>query len=294
MKNWLAHTSLQLISYLPLSVNHKLGRIIGLVGWLVSSRLRHITLVNLNRCYPQKSKQWKQTTGRQSLCSSAEALLETPTLWKAGKEKISSLLLNPDALDTITSTYNKGDGLIVVVLHHGSWEYLGLITAMHIQTTSAYLPLKLPSLNELVIEGRESTGARLVPSTFKGIRELTKALANKECICILPDQEPRQDQGIYADFFGKPAYTTNLMPKLAARHNTPVLYISAERKSKGYYLHIEEGVKELYNKDLVTACNAMNGQIESMINKFPEQYSWSYKRFKRLPGGTNLYSQATS
>ena len=220
------------------------------------------------------------------------ALLETPTLWKAGKDKISSLLLNPESLATLDDTYKKGKGLIVVVLHHGSWEYLGLITAMHTQTTSAYRPLNLPALNELVVEGRQSTGARLVPNTFKGIRELTKTLVNKQCICILPDQEPRRDQGMYADFFGKPAYTANLMPKLAARHNTPVLFISAQRKAEGYHLHIEEGVKELYDKDLVSACNAMNSQIETMINKFPEQYSWSYKRFKRLPDGTNLYSQA--
>ncbi len=110
MKNWLAHASLQLISYLPLSVNHKLGRVIGLIGWYTSSNMRHRTLLNLNRCYPEKSKEWKHKIGRQALCSSAEALLETPTLWKAGKEKISSLLLNPEALNTITNTYNKGDG----------------------------------------------------------------------------------------------------------------------------------------------------------------------------------------
>jgi len=290
LKNWLAHTSLQLISYLPLSVNQRIGRIIGFIGWYVSANMRKRTLLNLDRCYPDKSKAWKTKVGREALCSSAEALLETPTLWKAGKDKIASLLLNPESLETIKNTYAKGDGLIVVVLHLGSWEYLGLITAMHTKTTSAYRPLNLPALNELVVEGRQSTGARLVPSTFKGIRELTKALSNKESICILPDQEPRRDQGIYADFFGKPAYTTNLMPKLAARHNTPVLYIAAERKRNGYYLHIEEGVKALYDKDLVTACNAMNSQIETMINKFPEQYSWSYKRFKRLPDGTNLYS----
>ena len=290
----MAHTSLQLISYLPLSVNQRIGRIIGFIGWYVSSNMRHRTLLNLDRCYPEKSIEWKKKVGRQALCSSAEALLETPTLWKVGKDKISSLLLNPGSLETIKSAYDKGEGLIVVVLHLGSWEYVGLITAMYTQTTSTYLPLKLESLNGLVLTGRESTGARLVPNTFKGIRELTKAISNKESICILPDQEPRMDQGIYADFFGKPAYTTNLMPKLAARHSTPVLYIAAERKRNGYFLHIEEGVKELYDKDLVTACNAMNSQIESMINKFPEQYSWSYKRFKRLPDGTNLYSQATS
>jgi len=294
LKNWLAHTLLQLISYLPLSVNQRIGRMIGFIGWYVSSNMRHRTLLNLNRCYPDKSIEWKKRIGRQALCSSAEALLETPTLWKAGKDKISSLLLNPESLETIKNTYDKGEGLIVVVLHLGSWEYLGLITAMHTKTTSGYRPLNLPALNELVVEGRQSTGARLVPNTFKGIRELTKALSNKESICILPDQEPRKDQGMYADFFGKPAYTANLMPKLAARHNTPVLYIAAERKSNGYYLHIEEGVKALYDKDLVTACNAMNSQIETMINKFPQQYSWSYKRFKRLPDGTNLYSQATS
>lgn len=271
-----------------------MGKVIGNLGWFLSKDMRNRTLLNLNRCYPQKSKEWQNKIGRQALCSSAEALLETPTLWKAGKEKIASLLLNPESLNIINSTYNRGEGLIVVVLHLGSWEYLGLITAMHTKTTSAYLPLKLPALNKLVIAGRESTGARLVPSTFKGIREMTKALADNQSICILPDQEPRQDQGIYADFFGQPAYTTNLMPKLASRHKTPVLFIAAERKAQGYYLHIEEGVKELYDNDLVIACNAMNRQIETMINKFPEQYSWSYKRFKRLPDGTNLYSQALS
>ena len=66
-------------------------------------------------------------------------------------------------------------------------------------------------------EGRGRGDVRLVPADFSGVRELFAALKRGEAVGFLPDQVPGIGEGEWADFFGRPAYTATLAPKLARR-----------------------------------------------------------------------------
>ena len=59
---------------------------------------------------------------------------------------------------------------------------------------------------------------------------------------LLPDQAPGVGEGVWADFFGRPAYTMTLVVRLQRATGAAVIMVFAERLpgGRGYHLHLEE------------------------------------------------------
>jgi KDO2-lipid IV(A) lauroyltransferase len=111
---------------------------------------------------------------------------------------------------------------------------------------------------------------------------LLKTLRQGEAVGILPDQVPEDNEGEWANFFGRPAYTMTLVGKLVASTDATVLLAFGERlpSGQGYVIHIEP-----LDPDGVMAypptAQDVNDGIERIVRQCPEQYLWSYGRFKR-------------
>jgi KDO2-lipid IV(A) lauroyltransferase len=218
------------------------------------------------------------------------ALVEAPRLWNLSKTSLNDHLENPAALEEILTQYQQNNGLVIAAPHLGSWEYIGLLFAAHTQMTNLYRPPRMAGLDHFIKQGRKNSGAQLVPTDGSGVRSLSKALAKGECIGILPDQEPERGSGEYADFFGHPAYTMYLLPRLVRKRKTPVAFIYAERRARGRYrLHYEWADDNFYSTDIKTACMSMNRHIENLARQHPEQYNWAYKRFRTQADDTQVY-----
>ena len=53
---------------------------------------------------------------------------------------------------------------------------------------------------------------------------------------------------------------------------------------KIFYMYCDD--PQLYDRDIEIATTALNKAVENMINRFPTEYMWGYKRFK---GGEKKY-----
>ena len=113
--------------------------------------------------------------------------------------------------------------MIVLAPHFGNWEVLNFWLSSHFPFTAMYEPPKIADLDPVIRHGRERMGAELVPTNPRGVAALLKALKRAEAVGILPDQEPSWGSGVFADFFGRPAYTATLLPKLVARTQARVV-----------------------------------------------------------------------
>ena len=54
-------------------------------------------------------------------------------------------------------------------------------------------------------------------------------------------------------------------------------------------IHCTQLSENILSKDLQVSVNQLNQDVEVMINVAPEQYIWSYKRFKKIEGIENIY-----
>jgi len=141
----------------------------------------------------------------------------------------------------------------------------------------------MKALQPLIEAGRGRDRVRLAPANLGGVRLLLKALRRGEAVGILPDQVPARGEGIWADFFGRPAYTMTLVGKLVEATGASVIMTAAVRlpDGTGYAIHFTEFAGIISGDD---GARALNAAIERLVKLEPSQYLWSYNRYK-VPAG---------
>ena len=114
---------------------------------------------------------------------------------------------------------------------------------------------------------------------------MAKALKKGEAIGLLPDQVPQEGEGVWAQFFGAPAYTMTLSAKLHNMTGAPIILTFAERlpDARGYVVRFAAFEEEL-GSDAVQQAVAINRSMEKLIACAPAQYFWSYNRYKQPDG----------
>jgi KDO2-lipid IV(A) lauroyltransferase len=146
-----------------------------------------------------------------------------------------------------------------------------------------YRPPRLEWLGEFMLAGRARPGVRLATADRRGVRELLGALRRRESVGILPDQVPGVGEGEWTGFFGKPAYTMTLAPRLASKDDVTCLIAFARRlpAGRGYSLSLRKlAVAQPGESD----ARRLNRCLEEVIRECPGQYLWGYNRYKTPAG----------
>ena len=181
---------------------------------------------------------------------------------------------------------NSGRGLVVLAPHFGAWEYLGMYLQKYPDIAILYKPPSHPGLEKALLGRRRRGGANMIPATASGIRKLYAHIRSGRGAGVLPDQQPSTGQGQVAPFYGIPALTGVLTPRLVQRTSCIVLACVCERLPGGRYrLHVLPVDETVHSPDIVTSLTAVNDSVEQCIAIDPAQYLWSYRRFKTRPEG---------
>lgn len=282
---------IRLLGRLPLPLAHGLGNA---AGWLMSrlpSKTRRNARVNLEICFPELDAAARDRLLRRSLQEISKTALEAPIFWSRPPERLEGLIKEVRGLPEAEAMLAQGRGLIVAVPHLGAWELLGLYWARRVPLHSLYRPPRHPEYEAVLTWVRERTGAELLPANARGIRRLYQALGERHVVAILPDQEP-PGQGVHAPFFGRPAKTMTLLNKLAHKSGAPVVFGFAERlpRGGGYRIHLRPAPAGIADADPELAAAALNVGVEECVRLAPEQYQWTYRRFRRQSGGHDPYA----
>lgn len=171
--------------------------------------------------------------------------------------------------------------------HLGAWEMAGLYYSSRHPLTILYRPSRL-GLDELSRQGRGRLGGKVVATDSSGVRALLSSLRDGEVLGILPDQDPGQESGVFAPFFGITANTMTLVSRLAIKTRAPVFLTWAERlpHGRGFVLHLQMLPEVTAAGSLEESVAALNRGVEAAVRSLPAQYLWAYKRFKTRPPGT--------
>jgi Kdo2-lipid IVA lauroyltransferase/acyltransferase len=279
------------LSRLPLPLLHRLGRGLGWLLFIIDNDLRRTANTNIRHCFAELSAQQQQQLVAKTLQQTAMAAFEAGKLWLRPAEQVLPLVTKVSGQELVEQALATGKGLILAGPHFGAWEMVGIYASRHWSMTSLYRPPRQAALGKLMREGRERVGATLVPLDGSGIRVLYKALSRGELTAILPDQDPDLASGIFAPFFGVPANTMTLLSRLASKSGATVLIAYAERlpQGTGYHLHFKETAAGIADKDATKAVLSLNHAIEDCVRQCPEQYQWTYKRFKTRPEGKQRF-----
>ena len=274
---------LRLFSSLPLVVLQFIGAVIGLFIYLLSSRYR--SRLNDNLQSAAISSGFIADRFRAA-CESGMMFADTLWIWRHPKSALKKATIVD--LEKVIALTQSGRGLIILAPHLGGFEIVPRIFAEHMKATVMYRAARKSWLNQLMLKSRLHPNMEFVEANLGGVRKIKRALKNGEVIGLLADQVPSVGDGIWAKFFKQYAYTTSLPIKLTRLNDIPTLFVSAERLPFGRgWLIKNQLMKEKYPECLIEACTKMNGVFEELIVSKPNQYLWSYNRYK-TPLGAEL------
>lgn len=248
----------------------------------LAHRERRVTRDNLARAYSMLDHEQRARLARLSLRHSIATALELGFAWQGPKASIQASIKGIEGLSLLEEAQAQHKGVIILAPHFGNWEVLNFWLSSNIPFTAMYEPPRIHRLDDIIRTGRERMGAHLVPTTARGVSALLKALKRGEAVGILPDQVPDDTGGVIAPFYGYPAYTATLLPKLVSRTGAQVIVSVARRlpRGEGYILHFMRADERVYDNDEATAAHGVNASVEQVIALDPAQYQWEYKRYK--------------
>ncbi|WP_106479072.1 lysophospholipid acyltransferase family protein [Phytohalomonas tamaricis] len=269
----------------PASLWRFSGRIEPLYS-LIAARERRVTRINLRQAYPGLARADNKQLMHDSLHHSVATIMELGFAWMGDPARVRDSIHQVYGRELLDEARAEGRGVVVLAPHFGNWEILNFWLSSHFPFTAMYEPPKITPLDPITRQGRERMGAELVPTNSRGVAALLKALKRSEAIGILPDQVPSWGSGVFADFFGRPAYTATLLPKLVARTNARVVTGVAKRlpDGAGFDIHFLAADERVYARDETTSATGVNACVEAVIALDPAQYQWEYKRYRRTLG----------
>lgn len=277
---------LRFIAAWPLWLLHALGVLAGWLVWLLDRGYRGRLSKHLRLAYPNDYNRLLT----DSIAENGKGALELLAAWGRPVDALGRLVHGCEGWEHVEVALAAGKPIIFVTPHLGSFDIAGRYVSSRLPfpLTAMYRPPKLKWLEPLMQAGRARDNGRTAPATGAGVRILMKALKSGEATVILPDQAPGAGEGIWAPFFGQPAYTMTLLPRLAAATEASVLFFFAERLSwgRGFHVHIQP-MHGTFSGDKLADATVLNQNIESLIRMAPTQYLWPYNRYKH-PAGAPL------
>ena len=269
---------LSFCSHLPLKLNHYLGAFIGQLLYLLNTDAKKVTRQNIATCFSELSKNEQRSLIKKSLIETGKNLTESSLIWNQSFSENAKHIRNihgENYLDTDENT-------ILLVPHLGCWEITGRVIANTRAITFLFKPLKKQQQNQYLFERRNQGNLTMASADQSGVLKLQRALKQGELVGMLPDQDPGQEGGIMAPFFNSPVNTMTLLVRLAKKYNARVVMCWANRlkKGRGFDLNFEPLDLTSSSDDLFEQVTLMNRAIEDLIRRFPDQYMWSYSRFK--------------
>ena len=267
----------RMLSRLPLPALHALGSALGWTVYLASPAYRRRLRENIHRAgYPQHR--------HAAIGEAGKSILELPFIWCADPARVLATA-DIENWPLLQEALDSGGGVIMLTPHLGCFELIAQVVATRIPFTVLYRPPRKAALKPLMEDARARHNLLLAPANLSGVRALLKTLRKGGAIGLLPDQVPQHGEGVWANFFGKPAYTMTLPGKLQRMSNAPLIVCHAERKphGRGYLIRFTRHDQPL-GESAEQQARAINAAMEEVIGLCPAQYFWSYNRYKTPPG----------
>tara|TARA_B110000967_G_scaffold208610_1_gene261397 strand:- start:2410 stop:3255 length:846 start_codon:yes stop_codon:yes gene_type:complete len=270
---------LSLCSILPLKINHSFGALIGNLLYLLGTETKKVSAQNIDICFPELAVTERKILLKKSLINTGKNLTESGLIWNQSFSKNAKYITKINGEHYLDSSKKT----ILLVPHIGCWEITGRVLAASRKITFMYKPLRSSKQNSYLFKRRNQGNLSMASADKSGVLKVQRALKSGELIGMLPDQDPGEQGGIMSPFFGKEVNTMTLLAKLSQKREVKVLMLWAERldNALGYELNIEPINLSDGGDTLEEQVAFMNKSIEDVIRRLPEQYMWSYKRFKR-------------
>lgn len=283
MKKILIEIIIKLLSMLPLCVIRGIGCLVGDISLKFSkrsaARLRKNLLIT-GLANPSNIDEMVRKTAHAQGMTLVEALL---IAWRKDRKYIESLCnVDQDSFNLVNDALARGERILFFTPHIGNFE-LALkyyLYNLPLDIKFLYKPSKNPIINQIMLDGRKESNASPEPTNSKGVRTLMKHFQDGGDIGILPDNVAAGGSGDWLKFFGQDVYATTLAAKIYQQYKPMTIIMQSIRTKKGFDMKFIQFKPT--SVDTHTLMQELYNILEKMVLEAPEQYYWSYDRFRNV------------
>jgi len=269
---------------IPISLRRALFTGLFRLFYLLVPRQRLIAAHNLRCAFPEKSDDEILRIVRGVYRNMGIITAEFFDIPRLTKENIGEFV-DAEGIEHCTRALERGRGVLFFTAHFSNWELSAAAAALLIKPAVAvYRTLDSALLEHIVLRVRSAAGNTLIPKEH-AMRAMIRCLKRNEILGILIDQNVAWYEGVFVDYFGRPACTTNGLALLALHTKAPVL--------PGYIVRLHDGRYRLVigpevqitrtgdrDADVLANTQRFTKMIEETVRRYPDQWFWVHQRWK--------------
>ena len=278
---------------LPLPAAMRLAAGVAAMIIRVARPLRRIALTNLAIAFPEKSDAERTAILLASYRNLGRMVAECAHLHDLTAANVGEAVRYGDERvwrEEIEPLLATG-GVLALTGHFGNWELFAYAYGLLGHPVSlVHQTIKNPLVDAYVERMRSGGGTRLFRKQ-EAARAVLRALKERAIVVLPLDQNQSRRAGVFVDFFGVPASTSDGLARLALRTGTPIIPVFLVRDGVSarhrivFLPRVEFPVIEDRDsavRELTQRCTAA---LESMIRNHPDHWLWTHKRWRTRPLG---------
>lgn len=297
LEYYAALTILKTLGVLPRRASLALGRLVGLTVYRLAGGLKRTGRTNLALAFPEKGEDERERILRGSFVNLGRGLAEFSRLPKLTTADDAYRAVRFVGRDGVMEAIASGRGVLFLTGHMGSWELGPVCLRLSGSPPVNFLVRRIdnPRVEAIADRYRTLCGNRTIPKA-EAARPVLAAIRRGEMVGILADLNTLEREGVFVDFFGRPASTTTGLAGLALHSNAVVIPVFTywDESEGRYVLHFHEPLElertGSKDGDIRVNTQRFTRVIEDFVREHPDQWLWIHKRWKtRPPGEPSLY-----
>jgi KDO2-lipid IV(A) lauroyltransferase len=272
-----------LLGALPHAASRAVGAALGALAAHADRRRRRIALANLAHAFPEKSAAERKRIAAASFRHLGAAFADALSAHRFDLVALCART-TVDGLEHLRAAVARGRGTILLGAHYGDWEIIPPTVARASgPIASVGRPPDNPHLARLVTALRNRFGNRALGKRG-AVREMFRILRAGGTLGLLLDQRVRAEEAIAVPFFGRPAWTSPIVARLAAKTGAAVVPAFGEHAPRGRYrveflppLLAGADESDAATVEFTARCLAV---CEARIRAAPERWLWLHDRWK--------------
>jgi KDO2-lipid IV(A) lauroyltransferase len=265
------------INRVKLESGLRIGEVLGLLLYLLDAKGRERAIKNLMSSFPGKSSKEIRRTAKLCYINMGRNMAEFSRFARPNRSELLNLV-RIEGRENLDRALALGKGVLLMSAHFGNWELLGgVLAAKGYKVNAIVRNLRIESLNRLVNELRTAAGFRPIPRE-KGLKSALRSLRGNQILAILADIDT-SSEGVFVDFFGRPAYTPSGPVLISLKTGAPIVPAFIIREgSRNHRVVIGEPLR--ITGDVKRDTQTFTRIVEVFVRRYPYQWIWMHRRWR--------------
>lgn len=281
---WIGLGVFYVISYLPVTFRHALGRQIGNFNFKNPKR-RNIVTANLKVAFPELNADQIEGLTRENMQWYGCALIDYSLIFFTSRKRLSKMI-DIQGEEYIERAIKDQQNVILLLAHTMMLEFAPVAIGIKYDIFGSYKTSKNPVIDWLTAKSR-CRHASLVVARDEGLRKLVKSMSPDRLMVFLPDEDLGLESSVFVPFFSRQKSTLTTTARLAKMGKAMALPLFSyyDKDKRKYIAKIIKPLENYPSANPAADAANMNRALEDFIKEHPEQYMWTMKWYKTRPEG---------